>query len=358
MGLTELGVQHLRIIEAAQLNPCPSLNVISGKNGSGKTSLLEAIHILSSGRSFRSPIIEPVIQQGAAWLRVTGTVKTQGLAHRLGIERGRDRVKIRLDGREERSMAALAQLLPVVALHPESHGLIAGPPALRRAFLDWGAFQTVEGFHGAWKRFQRLLQQRNHALRQGAPAAMLRALERELVPCAETMDRARERWVGDLQRELQTLGEVIRGGGDVGLRYRRGWPDGRELGQVLEEAEARDRSQGFTHAGPHRAELVVTLAGEPAAKRASRGQEKLLAVLLKLAQARIFRRDTGLSPVVIIDDLPSELDAEHRQRLLEELRSLQAQVFVTSIEADEIPQEGWGEARMFHVEQGRVRELV
>lgn len=139
MSLVRLGVRGVRVIASAELQACPQLNLVLGENGSGKTSLLEAIHILSLSRSFRVGTIEPVVRHGEAHLMVTGETAD---GHRIGVEKGRGHSRLRIDGRDARGVGELAGALPVVALHPDSHELISGPPGERRQFLDWGVFQS------------------------------------------------------------------------------------------------------------------------------------------------------------------------------------------------------------------------
>lgn len=359
MSLIRLGIQAVRVIDSAELHACPQLNLVIGENGSGKTSLLEAIHILSLSRSFRSATIEPVVRHGCGKLLITAETKGGDAVHRLGLEKGRGYARLRVDGRDAAGVGELATLLPVVALHPDSHELISGPPGMRRQFLDWGSFQADSEFLDHWQRFQRILKQRNGALKQRGNSRLLGALNHELVPVAERVDFFRRDYTERLSPVLEAgVKEMIRGVGDIGLRYRRGWPEGESLEEVLIRGESRDLEMGFTYSGPQRGDLEVTVEGEVASRWASRGQEKLLVIALKLAQASLVRQETGRDPVILVDDLPAELDSGHRERLLDTLAGTGCQIWVTATEAGLINLQNWDQSRMFHVEHGVVRELI
>ena len=359
MWLSRLGVRHVRIVVAAELQPSPGLNIIAGDNGSGKTSLLEAIHILSYGRSFRTSKSESVVSRGQVGFRVTGKVAgAEGEGTALGIERGVEGMRARVGGQEAKGLWELAEALPVIALHPGSHELVSGAPGLRRQFLDWGAFQDNPRFMESWRRWRRALEQRNLGLRRAVSSRELVAWEQELAEAAEAVDAGRAEYVESLRNELAGFAGTVRELGEVELVYQRGWARDVSLQSAMRASEARDRQLGHTQPGPHRAELEIRVGSDLAARVASRGQEKVLAVLLKLAQARVFRDRHGQTPVILVDDLASELDSGHREAVLARLVDLGGQVFVSSILAEDVPQDGWAEVGMFHVKHGEVRELV
>ncbi|OOG23489.1 DNA replication/repair protein RecF [Thioalkalivibrio denitrificans] len=353
MTLTRLQVDGVRILRDMRLDPVDGINVIAGLNGAGKTSLLEAIHLLATGHSFRTRQLDPVLSRGADALLVSGTVGEGG--YPVGIRKSAGGTEVRIRGRRAAGMAELARELPVLAIHPESHVLVAGPPGQRRAFMDWGAFHREADFHGIWVRYRKLLQQRNAALRSGADPRLLRAWDDELASAGERLHERRAAYVAALDNALTSLLAGWPEMAALAWEYRRGWAQGTTLRETLERQMARDVAGGFTHAGPHRAELVWRLDGGPAAEVASRGQQKSLVILLKLAQARVLQLETGRAPIVLVDDLASELDAARRERVLQLLRELGAQVFVTVIDAGSLDVSGWAQARMFHVEHGQVR---
>jgi DNA replication and repair protein RecF len=354
MTLRRLHVTGLRILRDARLEPVPGLNVIHGLNGAGKTSVLEAIHLLATGHSFRTRQLAPLLGEGCEAVQVAATLQGEGEAYPVGIRKSAGETLIRIRGRSVSGLAELARQLPVQVIHPDSHLLIAGPPGQRRAFLDWGAFHRDPGFQDVWLRYRRLLQQRNAALRSGADERMVGAWDEPLAAAGAALDSARQAYVRVLEGVLEDMGQHWPQAGRLSAEYRRGWPAEQALAEILGRTRRRDRGAGFTQAGPHRAEMVLRMEGRAAADVASRGQQKSLVLVLKLAQARVMWTEQGRAPVMLVDDLPSELDVGHRERVMGLLRELGGQVFVTAIDAGQVDSSGWASVRMFHVEHGRA----
>lgn len=351
MHLSSLDIVDLRNLESVQLDPAPGLNWLYGANGSGKTSVLEAIHLLARGRSFRSATLAPLIRDGAHRLRVVAT--TAEPEHRFGVERSRGAWLGRIDGEDCRRVSEFARRLPLVLVDPQNHFLIEGPPAERRSFLDWLMFHVEQGYLEAWRRYQRGLRQRNAALRDAQPPSVLDAVEASMAEAAVRVDRSRERWVDVLAHWLQKVQHEL--DFDVPaleLEYR---PAGLEADGYLavwRRHRDRDRALGHTRDGPHRAELAVRSAGRMVANRFSRGQMKLAALLLKLAVLAL-EQAQGLTPLLLLDDPVSELDRRHLAALLAWLPRLPSQIWVTAVDAEPAV-----EARRFHVEQGKIRPMV
>ena len=356
MSLDSVGVEDFRCIERADLALHDRCNLISGENASGKTSLLEAIFVLGRGRSFRTAKAETLIRSGSAAFQLTARVRTDGSARPLGLRLGKEGIEARYSGRPISGLAELATILPAQAIDPEVHRLIEGGPQERRRFLDWGVFHVEPAFFPTWQRYSRALRQRNAALRARATAQEIQMWDGELVAAAEILDQFRCAYLAQLLPVL--LGYVSELTDLEGLQweYRPGWSRKLDYGHCLNEALEGDRRQGFTRLGPHRADLIPTLDGEPAQERVSRGQQKQIAIALMLAQAAVYQQRSGQTCLFLIDDLASELDSIHRSRVLRHLCELQVQIFLTAIESDAIEAQLWPEHRRFHVEHGRVEE--
>jgi DNA replication and repair protein RecF len=357
--LSRLDFHDFRNLEPARLELSPGVVLVTGANGSGKTSLLEAVWLLGTGRSFRSNRITPVIRYGAASLTVFGELAGgDGVSRTIGVSRSRSgESELRLSGERVRSASALASVMPVQLINPESVELVTGSPAERRRFLDWGTFHVEPSFMPAWRAFRRSLDQRNALLRSAGPTAREFELwERELAVAAEQIDRARGAYVEAL-RPLLTEALVDLGDpGEITVHYARGWDASEDYVGLLAASRGPDREAGYTRAGPQRAELRLVAEGRRAADVLSRGQQKILACSLLMAQARLLETRTDKTGIYLVDDLPAELDAEHRRRLGRALAGMRGQVWVTSVEAGLVA-EGLGSAKqmnMFHVEHGRV----
>jgi DNA replication and repair protein RecF len=351
MHLQTLDVTDLRNLEAVHLEAGPGINWLYGANGSGKTSVLEAIHLLARGRSFRAATMAPIIRDGARVLRVvTGTLAPE---HRLGVERSAGEWSGRIDGRDCKRISEFARCLPLVLVDPENHQLLEGPPALRRSYLDWLVFHVEHAYLDHWRRYQRALRQRNAALREGSGGQTLDAVEAAMVEPARAVDRFRKEWVSRLASVLSDVqAELGFRLPDLVLEYRGAEPaDGGYL-ELWQKNRERDRALAHTRDGPHRADLAVRADGRPVANRFSRGQMKLGALLLKLAALSLQRRH-GSHPVLLLDDPVSELDRAHLDALLAWLKDQTHQVWVTAVEPEPML-----ECRMFHVEQGKIRSMV
>ena len=353
MVLESVEVSAVRNIEKGRLEASPALNVVIGPNASGKTSLLEAIHLACLARSFRTAKSSNVIRYGAEAAVVFARLREDSRIRRVGVRKARSgEWEIRLDGLRG-TVADLARLTPLQVIAPGNQVLIEGGPDYRRRFLDWGAFHVEHGFHEAWQRLARTMRQRNAALRSGAAARAVEAWDEAVIEAGEQVTGARTRMVEALGDRLGSLIRELSGESfDVELRFRSGWRESETLGEALSRGLDRDRELGFTGVGPQRAELSIIVDGAAAAERLSRGQQKLLVIALRLAQMDVVREAVGQQCVVLVDDLPAELDRERRDRVMRMLAGRGAQAFVTATEDHLIDDVAWRERKVFHVEQG------
>lgn len=358
MGLISVGIRHFRNLSAVDFEPSPEVNVVFGRNASGKTSLLEAVYFLGRARSFRTHRVDRLVQNGADQLQVFGRLSAEAGTVPLGVERSRQETRIRIGGQAVSAVSALAAALPVQLVHPNSHRLLEEGPQYRRRFLDWGVFHVEPAFFPAWQRYQRALRQRNAALRKDQPSRSVSAWNQELVEAAAVIDSARRRYVERLGPQMAAFTERLAEIEGVALKYRGGWPEAVQFGVALEEAARRDRDARHTTVGPHRADVRVNVGDVAAAGRVSRGQQKLLVAALLLAQAMLFNESTGQRSLILVDDLAAELDADHRRRFMGLLKGLPAQSFVTAIDVESLSADDIGPARVFHVEHGQLREMV
>ncbi|GGJ94958.1 DNA replication/repair protein RecF [Pseudomonas matsuisoli] len=361
MSLTRVTVTAVRNLQAVTLLPSPRINILHGANGSGKTSVLEAINLLGLARSFRSARLQPVIQHEQPICTVFGQVQlAEGRAANLGISREKaGDLVIRIDGQNARSAAQLAELLPLQLINPDSFRLLEGAPKVRRQFLDWGVFHVEPRFIGAWQRLQQALRQRNSWLRHGTlDGAIQASWDREMAQAANEIDQFRRAYIQSLKPVFdQVLAQLIDLKG-LSLSYFRGWDKDREIEDVLQSSLERDRQMGFTQAGPQRADIRLRYSGHNAADILSRGQQKLVVSALRIAQGYLLNQTKHGQCVYLVDDLPSELDEGHRRSLCRLLEDLQCQVFITCVEKD-VLKESWRSetpVAMFHVEHGKVSE--
>ena len=359
MHLTHLEIHQVRNIQDVKIKPDIRCNYIFGDNASGKTSLLEAIYLLSIARSFRTTHIKHVISHDKQVLRVFARVNKENKLDStpVGIERSFNKTRIRINGIDVKQISELTSLLPVQIINPDVHKLLEQGPKYRRQFIDWGVFHVEHDYLANWRAFHRVLQQRNAALRQHQSGKQISAWDKALVEEAMVITRCRQNYLAGLLPILQDYSQQLIQQQPV-LSYQQGWPTEESLHQLLVDSLPRDRERGHTQYGPHRAELVFKFNGVPAQEILSRGQTKLFISAMQLAQVSHLAREQGVQCVVMIDDLAAELDRSRRAALIDLLLSTQAQVFITVTEPsllDIAPGQGH---KMFHVEQGRVQEVV
>src|SRR5690606_8001842 len=360
MVLTRISVSGVRNLEPLDLRPDPGLNLVLGGNGAGKTSLLEAVHLLAYGRSFRGRVRDGLVRTGAESLEVFAEWQEPRRTRRAGLRHGGQAWTGRLDGEPVQQLGDLCAALAAITFEPGSHALVTAGSEARRRYLDWGLFHVErdgeDAFRVTWRRYARALKQRNALLKQRAPASQLDAWDAELTSAAEPLDRQRQAYVDRLQPALHTLSrELVPQLGEGRFEYRPGWRrEQLPLADALLLARERDLAAGFTSVGPHRADWRIGHAGRPGGETLSRGQAKLTALACLLAQAEDFAAQRGHWPVFLLDDLTAELDRGHQERLLARLRASGAQVFVSGTEHPRsLEGAGWMPA-LFHVEQGRV----
>jgi len=249
-------------------------------------------------------------------------------------------------------MATLAHIMPVHVIEPNIHRLIEGGPKERRRMLDWGVFHVEPGYLDNWRRYRRVLSQRNAALKKGLGT---REWDESFIQTATAVHSARLRYVQLLNNCLVGLGESLLGS-PVESIYRCGWASGTGLVDALNSSYQRDQTAGLTHVGPHRADMLVCLDARGVREDVSRGQQKLVAAALILAQVRVFAADRLDGGVLLVDDPAAELDETALEALLSALDGLPAQLILTGLSRERLPPED--DAPVFHVERGVVTKML
>lgn len=356
MTLCALEVRDFRCIAHAQLDFDARFTLISGENASGKTSLLEALYFLSCGRSFRSPQLDSLIRTGKTEFMVVGQVLgSTGQVTTLGVRGSRLGSEIRLGGQPATGFAQMASMLPAQVIDPEVHRLVEDGPTHRRRYLDWGVFHVEPSFVGAVRRYQRALKQRNAALKAKRPAGEVHLWDPELLDAGIHINEQRLRYVELLAPYVLEFGRELLGL-EVEIFLQQGWSQDKSLLAALEDAWSRDLQRGATTVGTHRADVAVRVGGSPAKDRISRGQQKLLASCLLLAQIQHRATLGGPQTALLLDDPSAELDVDNLQRLLGLVVRVPAQLIVTALDPSRLNLRLPG--RVFHVEQGKVAPVL
>ncbi|GAB6195837.1 DNA replication/repair protein RecF [Lysobacter xanthus] len=360
MQVSRLDIHHLRRFDEVSLEPAPGLNLFVGDNGAGKTSVLEALHLMAYGRSFRGRVREGLVQAGAEALQVfvqwQESAQENPRLRRAGLRHSGSDWTGRLDGEPVAQIGELCAALAVVTFEPGSHELIHGGSEVRRRFVDWGLFHVEPAFLRPWRRYARALKQRNMLLKQRVRDAQLDAWDTELAETGEELTEQRQRYVDALSPGFTAVAaDLAPGLGAARLAYTPGWRrEELSLSDALLLVRDRDLASGHTSVGPHRADWRPVFADIPGRDALSRGQGKLAALSALLAQADFHADVTGQPPVFALDDLASELDRTHQRRVLQRLVERGSQVFVTGTDLPAAIAELELDPAVFHVEHGRV----
>lgn len=350
-GLRSIRVESLRNIQRLDLAIDTRTLLLTGANGAGKTSILEAIYLLARGRTFRGTKAGPLTTQGASYTRIEGVYQPpdhEAVRLRYVKEGATATRDIQPPLWPETGGEDWRSPLQVKLIGENAQMLLDSEPSLRRRFLDWNVFHVEHRFARLHKDFTRVLMQRNAAIRSSGGQRGL--WDRSFIELAESMDRQRALFYAEWRACFLDLCDdypFLRG---ADLHYRRGWPEGRELSEALDSLADQELARGYTLAGPSRADFRVE-AGE-GRRGFSRGQAKIVVALLQLAAERVHRA-YGREPVIwLLDDLEAELDRAMAEQLWNAFAATRNPVIVTRVATDSDPGI-FGETEslaMFHVE--------
>jgi DNA replication and repair protein RecF len=348
-----VSIRNFRNIGAIDFAPSPGLNVIVGDNGQGKTSVLEALYLVATTKSFRAERLATLIQEGSERASAAATLNDAGATReQRSVLSGRSRV-VRLDGKPPGSLTAYATRTPVVVFCPADLELVSGAASGRRRLLDRvGLFVDPPGAE-ARLRYERALRSRQRALEErGVSAGELDAFEAIMAAEGARFASARKRAAEGVAAQLGgAFARIASEELAIAVRYvPGGTTDARAFAERLVLSRPADLRRGAATFGPQRDELELELLGRPARSHASQGQQRLLTLALKLAELHCVREARGAHPVLLLDDVSSELDPGHTGQVYEYLLASESQVFVTTTRRDLFP-----EALLGHRERADFR---
>ena len=356
--LTHFKITNFRLLKAAELTPSNGVTLIVGNNASGKTSILEAINLAFTARSFRTHRLDQAIAENQkSFQLVAKYTDNNNIIHTLGCERRDKKLHYRYGSHAITTISHLASQIPVHLIQPETHHLLEQGPKFRRQFIDWALFHVEPNYLTLWKSYHRTLRQRNTLLRQRATSLQIQAWDEPLAVIAQELDLVRARYLKLLLPEfLLVCAEILEQ--QPYLTYYRGWDGSQSLLRLLKNNIKTDLQLGFTQSGCHRADLVLRIDGKNPQHYYSRGQQKLLISALRIAHYSVLIAK-GMSPgVLLVDDLPAELDSNTRQRFIHAVGKSQIQTLITATEREQLKIDSWPAQKVFHVEHGVLREVL
>jgi len=357
MQIQKLTLHHFRNHQQSCLLPDPHLNYLYGENASGKSSVLEAIHLLGFGKSFTNVKLNDLIQHSSAEfiINAEGFDEERSLSLNVGFSKAKtQKSKIQINRSQTQKLSDLVQLFPIQTLHPTSSNLILSQSKLRRQLMDWGVFHVEHQFRTVWKMYARTLEQRNRALKSKLAHKLILSWDEQLIPLALELNRFRVDYVDQLRVRFISIIEHLMPENRVELIFYPGWRSEFELSEALSKQFPQDLKQGYSSVGAHRADLIFKMNGLPVKGLLSRGQVKLITFAIKLAQLQLLTEGSGSKPILLIDDLNSELDQHKRALLFTLIERMGLQTFVTNISIDESIFDCFPSYKLFHVKQGRL----
>lgn len=367
MSISSLSVNGVRNLENISLHFDEKYNFFIGPNGSGKTSLLESIYLLGTARSFRTHLYNKVVNHEQNSLTVFGQIKNQDMDIQMGVQKDKlGETQIKINHLPCRQSAYLAQHLPLQLYYPDSFKIIDSSPKIRREILDWGVFHVKQDYFKFWAQYQRILKQRNAWLRGFDESGLsLKWNSRQgicpwnkiLSDYAENIHQMREEY---FKKFLPIFEQVMFQffGSSLTIHYKKGWGHLEEdypLYVYLEKDKDRDLRMGYTHHGPHKADIVIQHNERHVKDFFSRGQQKLVIIAIKLAQGILLSRSVKKECVYLLDDICAEFDEHYLQIVMNYLSEIPGQIFFTGIN-----EQVFGETlslqkgKVFHVKQGNV----
>ena len=356
--LDELTLVNFRNIQKAVIRPCSRFNVISGQNGMGKTNLVEAVYLLGALRSFRTAKRAELILHGAPKAKVKGTFGSVHAGLQCDIDVEEKSRSVTADGKRVSASGRHFQMLPMVLFHPQVVELVQGSPDARRRFIDRALFQADVSYPSLFKSYSRVIANRNRILKDGTPdRRALYPFDLQLAELGSKIVRLRREFIALMEPFFTEAVTQISAGNSAAMVYQ---PkiDGDEEAflKALGDRFTQDCARKYTTGGPQSDDVLFTLNDHEAKKFGSQGQQRTLVLAAKIAETRALTGSTGKIPLLLFDDVSSELDRSRNRHLFEFLQGMGGQVFITTTHRDYIHIDG--ERRDFTVNDGGFEEFT
>jgi DNA replication and repair protein RecF len=333
MSVVKLITQDFRNLLPSVIDFHPDLNFFVGDNGSGKSSLLEAIFLLGHGKSYRTSKIENLANYDKSHF-VVSIKDDNGL--QLGLSKDFDSgiTTIKVNGERHSRLSVLVQNIAVQIITPESFKLFFGGPKERRRFIDLGMFHVEHNFSQQWREFSKVLKQRNACIRGNVDKSILSYWTDLFCQHSEIVAAVRDNYVRQLVEELAIWLVILLPNikDKISVEYQKGWSKKRSLAESLEASIERENSYGYSVFGAHKFDVKFMLGKQSLENQLSRGQQKLFLLALTFAQAKLISKVKRVKPILLIDDIGAELDTSSRQSLSNAINIIDCQVVITAIE--------------------------
>ena len=353
MSISQLSLTDFRNLKSTTLDFHPSINLISGNNGAGKTNLLESIHVLCQACSFRTHQLKHCISHDKSSFMLFGRFN----GYKVGLLKAEKKLEIKINGDPVGKRSTLVSKTPVNIVNADSFDLVIGSPEERRKYLNWCLFHVEQDYSEYWAHYRHALKQRNQLLKNRRDLKLLDYWNQYLVEPSQEIRQYRKHYTGFINKQLIELFPELLKDTHITLQYIQGWPEDIDLLQCLEGSRDKDIKAGYTNHGIHRDNLQIMANGLPAGQVLSRGQMKRLCLALIVVGLKIVREKSNKKVILLIDDLRSELDEEAQNNVYSKLIKIGLQLFVTNIKNNIPAALQRKEFKMFHVEHGMIKAL-
>jgi DNA replication and repair protein RecF len=351
MSIRQISLTDFRNLNSTTIDFNPDVNVITGNNGSGKTSLLEAIHVICQAKSFRNSSLKGCIQKGK-----NGFLLFARFDHyKAGFSLTGKKVDIKVNGEVVHKRSELVRRTPIKIVNSDSFELLTGSPLVKRMFLDWCLFHVEHHYAENLSLYQHALKQRNQLLKQRKNTELLDYWDDFLIGPAIEIEKSRDNLTNVINQSIQSKLDHLTDNLDVRIAYQKGWNKEKSFKQALTESRRKDLQTGFTQVGIHRDNILITNEGISAVNFLSRGQQKRLCLALQLEVLLIVKQFNESPTILLVDDLSAELDIEARRKVVDLVEKLNLQLFITNTDWQDNNVLKEKDFSRFHVEHGIIR---
>lgn len=356
MKINSLFLENLRCFKEINIKFSNGVNFLVGFNGSGKTTILESIQVLGTGKSFRTSKIENMRNYEANSFTIASEIERRGVLKTIGFHKEALKFKIRIDSLSVNRLSELVRNFSIVTYHSNSILMIEGESQHRRRFIDWWLFHSNNEFYSEWLRYQRLLKQRNAALKNDIKS--INIWDSVLSESGEKINFFRSSAVSMLMSEVFFLIDLNYSSfPKFSWHYVSGWNKNESLMSSLKRNQQKDIQYGFTSVGPHRADLRFIFNGKDAKDSLSRGQQKTLSLIFLITLASIHKKYLHETPIFMLDDIAAELDTFQRNNSIEQIIDLGGQVLLTALDLNDLKFRPSTCLNTFVLQEGEVHML-
>ncbi len=370
MILTKISLIHFRNYKKQNIKLHSGINIFVGNNAQGKTNILESIYLLALTKSHRPGIDNTLIKIGEEQAKIKGTVKDGKIFRDLEIQLTKLQKKVLLNGKEVRKMADYITHLNVIIFTPDDLEIIKGSPSIRRNLLNIDMSQLSRSYLQLLNEYDKILKNRNEYLRlmyvnHLKDENYLSVLDEKLVERAVKIYKYRNEFLNRINKVIGTIYENITGNIGLVIKYE---PNievanfeeeslNKELMNKLRKNRERELAQGTSLYGPHRDDFSFYLNNDNMRFFASQGQQRLAVICFKLAEIELFKEDTSTTPVLLLDDIFSEIDRKKKNKLLKYIEK-DIQTIITTTDLKDIKRDVLQDAKIFTVQDGTIEERM